>query len=186
MPHKRTILSFLLMILLLLIGISVSLAHEGREVGDYVLTFGWRNEPALVGFPNGPELLIRLHSEEGDHGHSDGDEHDDPMAEIAVALEVEVTFGPESRTLEMRPMFGEIGHYIADVIPTRPGDYSFRVFGTIGDLEIDEVFTSADGSFSSVEPSGDVTFPDELPSVIELLQRIADLEARIAQLEAGE
>jgi hypothetical protein len=86
----------------------------------------------------------------------------------------------------LRPAFGETGHYIADIIPSRPGDYSFRVFGTIGDVEIDEVFASADGSFSSVEPASDVTFPDEIPSVLELLQRIAELEAEIEALKAGE
>jgi hypothetical protein len=165
-------------------------AHEHREVGEYELTFGWRNEPAMVGFPNGPEVSIALHSE-GGHGETEAghdDEHseaENPIAELEIALEVEVTFGPETRTIPLRAAFGEIGHFIADVIPTRPGDYAFRVFGTIGDLAVDETFNSADGGFSSVEPAGDVTFPDSLASLAELMERIAELESRLAALEGG-
>ena len=162
-------------------------AHEGREVGDYELVFGWRVEPALAGYPNGPEIYISVHEEhegeEADHEHED---EANPMEGVEVSLQVEVTFGPASRTLEMRPAFGEVGHYIADLIPTRPGDYSFRVFGTIGDTEIDEVFTSADGEFGTVEPASDVTFPDEMPSVVDLLERIAELEAQLESLQSGE
>ena len=180
-----------LFVLVMLVGLVFTLgtvmAHEGREVGEYELVFGWRNEPALVGYPNGPEILIRLHgAEEADHVEGDDHnetEHEDPLADLVVSLQVEVAFGPATRTLELRPAFGETGHYIADLIPTRPGDYTFRVFGTIGDLEVDEVFTSADGSFSSVEPASDITFPDEIPSFVELLERIAELEAQVEALQ---
>ena len=181
--------SLFVLVIVLLFGfiIGTVAAHEGREVGDYELVFGWRVEPALAGYPNGPELYISLHEEhedeEADHEH-EGEEN--PMEGVDVSLQVEVTFGPATRTLEMRPAFGEVGHYIADMIPTRPGDYTFRVFGTIGDMEVDEVFTSADGGFSSVEPASDVTFPDEIPSVVDLLERIAELEAQVESLQSGE
>lgn len=163
-----------------------ALAHEGREVGEWALTFGWRVEPAIAGYPNGPEVSISAHDEhsedEGGHGKVLTHDEDTPLAELEVSLEVEVTFGPASRTLPLRPAFGEVGHFIADLIPTRPGDYTFRVFGTIGDLAIDETFSSADGQFSSVEPASDYQFPEPDPTVAELLARIAELEARIAEL----
>ena len=185
--RKQWLVFASLSILLLMIVAFTAIAHEGRELGEYRLVFGWRNEPALVGYPNGPELFISPHShddeEEADHEH---EEAANPLEGVEISLQVEVSFGPAVRTLDMRPMFGEPDHYIADLIPTRPGDYSFRVFGTIGDMAVDEVFTSADGSFSSVEPAGDVTFPDELPSVVVLMQQIAVLESRIAELEGGE
>lgn len=170
--------------LLLLATSALVHAHEGREVGEYVLVFGWRVEPALVGYPNGPELTIRTHEEEASHGDDHADEHAVELPE--VSLEVEVSFGPESRTLTMRPASGTPDHFIADLIPTRAGDYTFRVFGTIGDVAIDETFSSSAGEFSSVDPASDVTFPDQLPSILELLQRIADLEARIQALESGQ
>ena len=97
-----------------------------------------------------------------------------------VSLSAEISFGDQIMLLALEPVFGETGNYVADVIPTLPGDYSFRVFGTIGDTEVDEVFTSADGEFSSVEPATDILFP-AVPSDTETL--IAALEARIAALE---
>lgn len=176
----------LVLVVMLAMGAVTVFAHEHREVGEYALTFGWRVEPALVGFPNGPELTIDLHSEEeAGHEHAEGDEHAeaDPMAGVEVSLQVEVTFGPATKTMPLELSWGTTNHFIADLIPTRPGDYTFRVFGTIGDLEVDEVFNSADGDFSSVAPSTDVTFPDAIPSVVELQEIIAALEARIAVLE---
>jgi hypothetical protein len=161
--------------------LSPTIAHEGREVGDYELVFGWRVEPAIVGVLNGPELTINIH-EEGEEQGEDEEDHDEP-ADVEASLQVEVTFGPASRTIDLRPAFGETGHYIADMIPTRPGDYSFRVFGTIGDLEIDETFASADGSFSSVEPASDLQFPEADPTIAELVARIEALEAEVTALK---
>lgn len=161
-------------------------AHEGREVGDYAIDFGWQAEPAYVGYPNGPEVTISLHGAPPSEGAST-DPHDEaanPLEGVEVDLSVEVTFGPATRTMPLTLSYGTFDHYAATLIPTRPGDYTFRVFGTIGDVAVDEVFTSSAGEFSTVEPAGDVTFPDELPSLAELLERLAALEARIAALES--
>ena len=61
--------------------------------------------------------------------------------------------------------------------PCRAGEYRFRVFGTIGEPAIDEVFTSTAGEFSSVEPVSDSSFPDAIPSTVELWEQIEALEA---------
>lgn len=187
---KKLHLLFMLTIMAALaFAVSLVSAHEGREVGEYELVFGWRNEPALVGYVNGPELTINLHhaDEEADADHEEGDTHDEAvdLSGMDISLQVEVTFGPATRTLDLRPEFGTTNHFIADLIPTRPGDYSFRVFGNIGDTQIDEVFTSADGSFSSVEPAGDIQFPEPDPTVADLLARIEALEAMIADMQGN-
>ncbi|MBC7812020.1 MAG: hypothetical protein H7175_12775 [Burkholderiales bacterium] len=171
MIRSKFALVFSLMLLLLALALSPAAAHEGREVGDYLLTFGWRNEPALAGQLNGPELFIEHHDTE------------EPVE--GAELQVEITFGPATKTVELRGAWSEPGHYIADLIPTRPGDYSFRVFGTIGDVEVDETFTSTDGEFSAVEPSSDIQFPEAEPTVAELLARIEALEAQIAEMQAS-
>lgn len=175
---------FFVIILLLALFAGTLLAHEGREVGDYSLSFGWRSEPAYVGFPNGPEIFITM----GGHGHDseeaeESDHHEDEFAELEVSLQAEVTFGPATRILDLRPAYGETGHYIADMIPTRAGDYTFRIFGTIGDVEVNETFSSADGQFSSVEPVQAIQFPEPDLSIAELLARIEALEAQIAELQ---
>lgn len=192
--------NYLMMLVLMVLIVTPALAHEHRHVGQFEIAFGWRTEPALAGQLNGPEVYLVLAEESGEHGHEDEAAseqaaHDDADAEhehdeteamidlsaIEVSLQAELSFGDQTMTLPLRAAFGEVGHYVADLIPMLPGDYSFHITGTIGDLDVDEVFTSADGNFSTVEPAGDVMFP-ALPAVDNA--RIAALEARIADLEA--
>jgi hypothetical protein len=91
-------------------------------------------------------------------------------------------FGDQTKTLLLQAAEDDPGHYIADLIPTRPGDYSFHVTGTIGDTSVDEVFSSADGEFSSVEPGSDILFPDTELSLPELQTQIQDLQAQVDAL----
>lgn len=165
-----------LLVLLVLLTVVPAFAHEDHEAGEYAISFGWRNEPAYAGMFNGPEVFLSQHdAAEGDHFPAD----------ITVDLQAEVTFGPETMTIRLEPAWNETGHYIADLIPTMPGDYRFRIFGTIADTAVDVTFDSADGAFSSVEPSSDIMFPSAgSTDLAALLQRIADLEARVTELEA--
>jgi hypothetical protein len=174
---KKSLARIAVILLLLVLVVVPVAAHEGREVGDYVLTFGWRNEPAFAGQLNGPEISLSLHDAEQDAAFP---------ADIEVALQAEVSFGDQTTTVLLRPAFGTTGHYVAELIPALPGDYSFHVTGTIGDTAVDEVFSSADGGFSSVEPLADIVFPqveDAQARIAALEAQIADLETRIAALE---
>lgn len=155
---------------LLLVALSVS-AHEGREAGDYELYFGWRSEPAIAGVMNGPEIYVSVHGGAEDAAFPE---------DIAVDLRAEVRFGDQTTIVTFRPAWGETGHYIAELIPTLPGDYVFHVTGTIGDTAVDETWDSADGGFSTVEPASDIVFP----AVGSIDSRVAALEARLADLEA--
>lgn len=165
-----------LMILSLLLTVLVyspASAHEGREVGDYTIEIGWREEPAYTGLMNGPEITITRHGgeeehdeatpeAEDEHSNEGGDDHAEEntgVIGLEDTLQIEVTFGPASRTLSLRPIASELGHYTADLIPMRLGDYTFRVFGTIEGIEIDETFSASDGQFSTVEPIEDIQFP---------------------------
>lgn len=193
---KLSLRFILLIVLALLLMAAPTLAHEHRHVGDFELTFGWRVEPAYAGMMNGPEIYLALaggehgeesegdHEEEGEHEEGEEHRHDEAAIDFAtleVNLQAEVSFGDQTTTVIFRPAFGESGHYIAELLPTLPGDYTFHVTGTIGDLAVDEIFSSADGNFSSVEPPTDVMFP-AIPAVDNA--RIEALEARIAELEA--
>jgi hypothetical protein len=142
---KRMLVIMLLIGLVL--GIAPAAAHEGREVGDYLIEFGWRMEPAYTELLNGPELTVVTHDSE------------QPVEGLEDTLKLEVLFGSQSKALRLRALPDNPGHYTADLIPTRPGDYSFRLTGTIGDVTVDETFSSADGEFSTVEPVSDIRFP---------------------------
>jgi hypothetical protein len=192
---RRLLVVFALLIVTMSLSIAPVAAHEGRVVGDYEIAFGWYVEPAYAGQLNGPDLYITLH-DDGDHERRaagamslHGEETREALEALVVDLQVEVTFGSESITLTLEPdfptyvEFDDIGYlrYTATLIPTLPGDYSFRIFGTIDETEVDELFDSADGEFSTIEPSQDIHFP----SSQSLEARIAALEARLAELEAA-
>lgn len=175
MLHLKRLVVLAFAVLTLSIGV-VS-AHGDTTVGEYVVNFGWWQEPAYAGQLNGPEVTLGLASD-----------HHTPFPEdIAVDLHIEVSFGPESRTLFLKQQGA--GYFTADFIPTRPGDYVFHLTGTIGETEVDLTFDSADGEFSSVNPAEDLMFPAPAAAdatIAALEARIAALEARLAALEAGE
>lgn len=182
--RKTLVRSMILVILSLLMMIVPGLAHEAREIGDYTISFGWRNEPAIQGQMNGPDFFIGLAEV--------ADNQQEILEALDVSLQAEVSFGPESRIVDLRTAYpaysvhGEHGYvnYIADLIPTMPGDYSFRIFGTIDGIEVDEVFSSSDGEFSTVEPSSDIMFPEAgIVDVNDLLARIEALEAQLEELQ---
>jgi hypothetical protein len=180
----KKLLAVFAVLVIAALALSPVLAHEGREAGAYEIFFGWRNEPAFAGQLNGPDLFIGLHH---------ADDVEDPQAVLEaldIAVQAEITFGPETMTVALEPAYPyyEDGYLnlVADVIPTLPGDYIFRIFGTIGDQEIDETFDSADGEFSSVEPTADIQFPAAgAVDVAGLMMRIAELEARLEALESA-
>lgn len=167
MQNKRTVWMVFGMIALAALAVALPLAaHEDRESGGgkYEITLGWRVEPAYTTLFNGPEFTVKPSGEDGHDdsaGHNDKEaEHvDDGIAGLEESLQIEVSYGGQSKLLRLRPVPNSPGHYTADLIPTQPGDYSFRVFGTIEGVEIDETFSSSEGEFSTVEPISDIQFP---------------------------
>ena len=92
-----------------------------------------------------------------------------PVEGLEETLKVEIkhvaTGG--TRVLDLRAMPDEPGRYTADIIPTAQGVYEMRVFGKVGETDIDETFASfgGGGGFSDVLPASDLQFPDRLPGV---------------------
>jgi hypothetical protein len=156
---------------------SSAAAHETREVGDIVMTVGWGNEPVYAGYQHPVEVFI---SEPAPSEEEEGK----PISDVDI--EVEVFFGAEasgttSGPLPMEEAFGEAGHFEADMIPTRPGTYTFRFTGTIAGQEIDEVFTSGPETFSDANLAASVQFPEQDPTSGELAERLDRLDARIGE-----
>ncbi|MBI5928160.1 MAG: hypothetical protein HY862_02540 [Chloroflexi bacterium] len=189
MNKRRLFVAFLLITLLGITLFSSShqaaLAHEGRQVGPYTIELGWVVEPAYVGVYNGVEVFISLGEGEDDHTDdaATDDHHDDSVEAIDATLQVEVIFGDATKVLDLEAVWGDVNHYAAPIIATRPGDYTFHLTGTIGDTPVDEVFTSADGGFSSVEPISDILFPEPEASIAGLQAQIDQLLAQIAELQ---
>jgi hypothetical protein len=167
----RRLLVTVILILLSIFFTTVAQAHEGREVGPYVIVVGFRDEPALEGFLNGIDLQVEVAaSGEAVEGLQD-------------SLQMELLYVPsgDSKVFDLEPIIEAPGHYTADFIPTAPGEYWLRFFGTIDELAVDETFESGHDTFSDVETAQDIQFPNPVPQARELESAV-----RGAQQAAGE
>lgn len=152
-----------------LVGASAGVAgaHGQREIGDLEWTVGWAEEPAYVGFRNAVQLRLA-------RGGT-------PVEGAEDDLEVEVILGDErTEALPLRAAFGSAGEYVADLIPTAPGDYTFHFTGTLDGENVDEAFTGSKDGFDEVRGTGEVSFPAAAPSAAELAQRIEGVERTAA------
>jgi hypothetical protein len=152
---------------LLWAGAQPASAHESREVGPYTFVVGFLDEPAYTHIPNAVSLSISDTATEA------------PVEDLGDTLEVDVTFGDESFTSTLRPRFGEPGQYQADFVPSRPGQWTFRFYGTVGDLEVDETFVSGPDTFNDVNSLSEESFPVNDPSTGELAERLDQELARV-------
>jgi hypothetical protein len=130
---------------------SAALAHERRALGagKYDVVVGWEVEPAYVGEKNAASIRIS----------KAGTNPAEPVTGVDKTLKVDIRQGAQARTFDLRAVFGQPGYYVADIIPTRDGDYIWTFNGTIGDDKIAEKFDTADGKFNAVERATRLEFP---------------------------
>src|ERR687892_1930638 len=180
---------WLIMVVVATLGLaSISvLAHEDREIEGYHFTVGFMEEPALEGARNAVSLEVMKAPEataheqeenpptspsgpevEAEHSHTEAELT--PVEGLEATLQVEVTHIPTgvSKVMPLRSVFGEPSHYAADLIPTAPGQYRFRFFGSIEGMDVDETFESGPDTFSNIESSQELQFPEPLPAVREI------------------
>lgn len=133
-------------------------AHETRAVGKYSFVVGWNVEPAYEGIKNGVDLRVQL------PGTTPA-----PVEGVEKTLKVEVTnvAGGQKVTLPLETVFGSPGRYIAHLVPTVAGQYSFRFFGTIEGNQINETFTSGE-KFNNIQTIGEIQFPEKVAQVREV------------------
>ncbi|MBI2907098.1 MAG: hypothetical protein HYX92_05520 [Chloroflexi bacterium] len=137
-----------------------ALAHERRAVGKYQLVVGFIVEPPFEGQKNGVDLRV-----------TDA-QTQKPVEGVEGTLQVEIAHVPTgvSKVLKLRTIFGDPGHYTADLLLTAPGHYRFRFFGAIEGLNVNETFNSKSGGggFNDVESSGDIQFPVKIAEAREI------------------
>jgi hypothetical protein len=189
---------------MLVMAVEYAAAHEHRHVkiGDREVEFivGWFIEPTYAGVPNKVSLrvlaLVEEHEHEHDehehdeheheHGHDEhGHEHGHagesrkvrkvPVLGLEKYLKVEVSTGGKSIILNLRPVWGDPGHYVADIVPTVPGVYVFRFFGNVDGTEVNEVFDCSEGHFNCVEPLSKIMFPEVTQPTDDLQRTLAEI-----------
>jgi hypothetical protein len=115
-----------------------------------------------------------------------------PVEGVEETLQVEITHVPTGvpQTSPLRTVFGEPGYYVVDILPTAPGHYRFRFFGTVNGLAVEETFDSRSGGggFDDIGAIEEVQFPQKLAPLgqIEGAARGAQSAATTAQATAAD
>jgi hypothetical protein len=152
-----------------------AVAHERREVGAYQLVVGFLTEPAFEGLKNGVDLRVLAR------------ETQQPVEGLERTLQVELTYVPSgvAKVLRLRTIYREPGHYTADLIPTVPGHYRFRFFGTLAETPVNETFDSraGGGQFDDVDASADLQFPERLPAMREVQNAVRGTQQTAQQAQ---
>lgn len=161
-----------------------SAARERRSVldGRFELIVGFLDEPPYDGEPNGLYLRVTDSLEPTPTPDPDETPTPDPDAtpgaepEPETALKAEVRYGDQTRPLNLVQDAADPTIYRAIFVPTQPGDYAFRIFGTLVGTEFDEEFRSGPDTFPGVIGVGDVQFPSEIPVGQGLIEAFAEAE----------
>jgi hypothetical protein len=149
-----------------------AIAHETRTVAtDYEFVVGFINEPAIQEETNGIWISIT--------------KGDQPVLGAADTLQAQVSFGDQVKDMTLTPAFGEDGVYESVFIPTQPGDYTFRFFGDLEGVAVDETFTSSPEGFDSVAPRSDFEFPSATPESGAQQDRAGSLDLAFPVIAGG-
>jgi hypothetical protein len=145
---------------------NVALGHERRNLGPYTFVVGWLNEPSYVNLLNSLDLTVT----ETNGGKA--------VEGLEKTLKADLTFGGTGtvQPLTLAARFGQPGKYTGYVLPTKVGEYTFHITGTVGTMNIDEKFESGPGRFGSVESTDPLQYPQKVVSN-------ADLAARLDQVQ---
>jgi hypothetical protein len=154
----------------------VASAHASVDVGGgkYTMEFGFLNEPAYQGQPNGLYLNVRKYASGGTQ----------PVENLAGSLKAEVSKDGKTMPLDLVPQEDQPGVYNASFFPTATGDYTFHVFGTIEGAQVDQSMTSSPTTFDPVVPVASAEFPVQTPAVATIEQTAANAEAAASTARA--
>jgi hypothetical protein len=134
---------------------------------------GWEVEPTYVREKNAATIRVSRA----------GTNPAEPVTGVEKTLKVDIRQGAQTKTFDLRTVFGQPGFYVADIIPTREGDYVWAFKGSIGEDKIDEKFDTADGKFDSVQRATALEFPVAAPDPAQLS---ADIQGTRSAAESAQ
>jgi len=148
---------------------SVASAHERRTIanGKYDVVVGWDSEPPYLGQRNAASIRIA----------QAGSDPAVPIQGVDKTLKVQIKQGASTKVFPLQAVFGQLGYYVADILPTRDGDYQFTFVGSIGDDQVNENFDSADGKFDAVQSASSLEFPLTAPDPVQISAAVSAAQA---------
>jgi hypothetical protein len=151
------------------INTNVALGHERRAVGPYTFVVGWITEPSYVNLLNSLDLTVT----ETNGGNA--------VEGLEKTLKADLTFGGSTtaQPLTLAARFGLPGKYSGYVMPTKVGDYTFHITGTVGTMNVDEKFESGPGRFGSIESTDPLQYPAKVVSNADLAARLDSIQTLV-------
>jgi hypothetical protein len=148
---------------------NVALGHERRNVGPYTFVVGWINEPSYVDLLNSLDLTVT----ETSSGHA--------VEGLDKTLKADVAYGglTTPQPLAIAARFGQPGKYTGYVMPTKVGEYTFHITGTVGTTNVDEKFQSGPGRFGSIEATDALQYPAKVVANSDLAARLDQLQTLV-------
>jgi hypothetical protein len=174
--------------------VSLAFAHAVITVGKYHVAIGWQFEPVggtvtYVGQPNAVQVFVDTLTSSGGVGSPVSDLNSDCSR---PDLQVTVTFaGLTSSPLCPKPTFdadtglGRMDEYDVSLIPTRVGDYTFHIFGTIHGTAIDKTVTSGPSTFDAVGDQSSIEFPTAAPALGDVATKVDQVASRAGDAQSS-
>lgn len=156
---SRLLALFALSVAIFSLAIQPAQAHTRIEIGPYAVVVGWRNEPSVVGERN--SLIISV-SEDGDL-----------VTGLESTLDAEILYAGRIFRGNLNPVDAD-GWYSIELIPTIRGQYTLRLVGTIGELDVDELIEPEE-----ILPPNIIAFPEAPPDIFALQATITSLESQL-------
>src|SRR5258708_16156009 len=148
---------------------SPAAAHGRRAVGPYTFVVGWIAEPSCVGQLNALDLTV---TETASTKAVEG-------LEKTLKADLITGGGAAVMPLTIAARFGLPGKYQGLVLPTKVGDYTFHITGTVNTTTIDEKFESGPGRFGAIEDIAALQFPNKVPSNTDLAAKLDDANGKL-------
>jgi hypothetical protein len=150
-------------------------AHVLKTFGTYSVAMGWLHEPTYAGELNAVQVIVKDAKGSAVTDLNDGD------------LKVQVSqAGKSTNVLPLNGTFdpdtglGTPGEYLASIMPTVPGDYTFHLTGSIHGTAVDETATSSDSTFNTVKDASAIEFPTQPLTTTALSQNIVRVDGRVS------
>ncbi|MGH7687445.1 MAG: hypothetical protein ACREN2_11605 [Candidatus Dormibacteria bacterium] len=170
-----------------LVPAAVASAHAVIKAGSYHVAMGWQFETnggtvTYVDQPNAVQVFVDTLAPSGDIGTPVGDlnadcNHPDFQVTVTYAGKTGSPLCP-GNAFDADTGLGRMDEYDAPLTPTKVGDYTFHITGTIHGAKIDQSVMSSDKTFASVADQGQVEFPVAAPALNDVASKVDQVSSR--------